>query len=162
TLDAQIEDSKRAQMESREALRFLTEIPTEIPLIDDRPDPQPVPLDQALERSNARPDLMSEEEALHQSQLNITYAKGSYWPTLGIVGQYFTERVGFESDVRWDATFTLDVPLLEGGSNHYQIQEARVQEIIAELTLRRLQRSVDQQVRTAQQDLAALVSEAAA
>jgi len=162
TLDAQIEESKRLQMEARETLRYLTQIPEEVPLVDDRPDPQPLSIDQALERATRRPDLMSQEEALRQAQLSIKYAKGSYWPSLGLVGQYFTERVGFESDVRWDATFTLDLPLLEGGSNHAQIQEARSQDLMAELTLHRLKRSIEQQVRTAQQDLAAIVAEAAA
>lgn len=162
TLDAQMEDSKRLLMESRETLRFLTELPPELPLLDDRPDPAPVSLEQALQRSVKRPDLMSSEEVLRQTQLNVKYAKGAYWPTLGLLGRWYTERIGFESDVRWDATFTLDVPLLEGGEDHYAIQAARSQNVMAELSLHRLRRSAEQQVRTAQQDLSATISESAA
>jgi outer membrane protein len=162
TLDAQIADAERTQNDAREALHFLTELPSDVVLVDDRPDPQVPPLQEALTRSGRRPDLMSQEEALRQAQLNVSYMKGTYWPTLGFLGRYFTERVGFLSDVRWDATFTLDVPLLEGGSNHYQIQEARSQQLVAELTLHRLQRSIEQQVRSTQQDLAILAREAAA
>jgi outer membrane protein TolC len=162
TLDAQIQDTQRTEMESRELLRFLTGVQAETPLLDDRPDPAQVPLTEALDRSNHRPDLMSGEEIVQQAHLNVKYAKGSYWPTLGLLAHSYTERIGFESDVRWDATFTLDVPLLEGGSNHAQIQEARSQDIIAELTLARLKRNVEQEVRIAQQDLVASISEALA
>lgn len=159
TTDAQIEDAKRTEMESRELLRFLTGVPPEVELVDDRPEPMVVPMQTALDRSNNRPDLMSEEEQVRQAHLGVKFAKGSYWPTLGLLAHSYTERVGFESDIRWDATFTLDVPLIEGGSNHAQIQEARSQEIIAELTLARLRRTVEQQVRTSQQDLTQSISE---
>jgi len=116
----------------------------------------------ALSRATRRPDIMSGEEAIHQARLGVKYAKGSYLPILGFTGRWFTERIGFESNIRWDATLTLDVPLLEGGSNHAQIQEARSQDIIAELTFARLKRNVDQLVRTAQQDLGISVSESKA
>jgi len=162
TLDAQIEDTKRSSMETRELLRFLTGVSPETPLVDDHPDPAAVPMNEALDRSNHRPDLMAQEEAVRQAHLGIKYAKGSYWPNLGLLAHWYTERVGFESDIRWDATFTLDVPLLEGGSNRAQVQEARSQDIIAELTMARLKRNVEQQVRTAQQDLTATISEATA
>lgn len=160
TLEAQIQDARRSEKDTRELLRFLAGVEPATPLLDERPFPASVPLPEALERSNGRPDLMSLEEVVRQAHLNVKFALGSYWPTLGLLAHSYTERVGFESDVRWDATFTLDVPLLEGGSNHAQVQEARSQDIIAELTLARLRRSVEQQVRTAQQDLAALIPEA--
>jgi outer membrane protein TolC len=160
TLDAQIQDAKRTEMETRELLRFLTGVDPQIPLVDDRTPPAPLTLPEALERSSRRPDLMSMEEVVRQSHLNVQYALSSYWPTLGLLAHSYTERVGFYSDVRWDATFTLDVPLLEGGANHAQVQEARAQNIIAELTLARLRRTAEQQVRAAQQDLTDLISEA--
>jgi outer membrane protein TolC len=162
TLDAQILDAKRIEQESRELLRYLTGVAPEIPLVDDRPDPVSVPLETALSHSTRRPDIMSGEEAIHQARLGVKYAKGSYLPILGFTGRWFTERIGFESNIRWDATLTLDVPLLEGGSNHAQIQEARSQDIIAELTFARLKRNVEQLVRTAQQDLGISVSESTA
>jgi outer membrane protein len=64
--------------------------------------------------------------------------------------------------VRWDATFLLDVPLYEGGSTQALVREARSQEIIAQLTLARLKRDIDRQVRTAYDDLTLASAEALA
>jgi len=69
------------------------------------------------------------------------------------MGRYYTERVGFLTDVRWDATFTLDVPLYQGGGTQARVRSARSQEIIAQLMLSRLKRDVEREVRTAHDDL---------
>ncbi len=61
--------------------------------------------------------------------------------------------MGFLSDVRWDATFTLTVPLFEGFSTNAQVEQARSQQIIAQLTLGRQKRDVERQIRTAYNDL---------
>jgi outer membrane protein len=92
-------------------------------------------------------------ESLQQAELAIKFQQGGHLPTLGLTAHSYTERVGFLTDVRWDATFLLDVPLYEGGSTQAQVRQARSQEIIAQLTLGRMKRDVDRQVRTAYEDL---------
>ncbi len=153
SLEAQIADTKRIYAESRHLLTFLTGVPAEAPLKDDLSAPLTPSLDDVLGRAGKRPDLLSAAESLHQAELGIRYARGAHYPTLGASGRYYTERVGFLTDVRWDATFTLDVPLYEGGSTQADVRAARSQEIIAQLTLSRLKRDVERQVRTAYDDL---------
>jgi outer membrane protein len=159
SLDAQIEDTKRTWAESRHRLLFLTGVPAEIPLTDQEPESANLTLDEAVTRAGRRPDVLSSVEGLHQAELAIRYARGAHLPTLAATGRYYTERVGFLSDVRWDATFLLDVPLYQGGSTQALVREARSQEIIAQLTLGRLKRDVERQVRTAYDDLSHAVSE---
>jgi outer membrane protein len=159
SLDAQIEDTKRTIAEGRHLLLFLTGVPADVPLTDTEPTLSGLTLDAALTRAGKRPDVLSTVEALHQAELGIRYARGAHLPTLAATGRYYTERIGFLSDVRWDATFLLDVPLYEGGSTQAVVREARSQEIIAQLTLGRLKRDIDRQVRTAYDDLSHAVSE---
>ena len=71
---------------------------------------------------------------------------------MSLTARSYTERTGFLTDVRWDATFLLDVPLYYGGSTQALVREARAEEIIAELSLARLKRDIDRQVRTAYDD----------
>jgi outer membrane protein len=151
--DALIESTKQSYAESRQLLSFLTEISTAPALVDDRIVTPSLSLDEALTRADRRPDIMAAVEAVNQADLQHRYAQGGHWPTLGLTGRYYTERAGFLSDVRWDATFLLDVPLFEGGSTQAQVLEARSQQIITQLMLARLKRDVERQVRTAYDDL---------
>src|SRR5262249_12853658 len=52
-----------------------------------------------------------------------------------------------------------DVPLYEGGSTQAQVRQARSQQIISQLTLARLKRDAERQVRTAYDDLSLSVTE---
>jgi outer membrane protein len=162
SLDAQIEDTRRTLAESRHLLLFLTGVPEDIPLTDQEPAAPGLALEEAITRAGQRPDVLSSVEALHQAELGIRFARGAHLPTLAASGRYYTERVGFLSDVRWDATFLLDVPLYEGGSTQAMVEEARSQEIIAQLTLGRIKRDVERQVRTAYDDLQHALSEVTA
>jgi outer membrane protein len=153
SLDAQIESIKQSYSDSRQLLLYLTGVAPEIPLVGDQGILQPpTTLDEAITRAGKRPDLLANVEALHQADLQVRYEKGGYMPSLSFLGNYYTERVGFLSDVRWDATFSLSVPLFEGLSTNAQVRQARSQQIIAQLTLARQKRDVDRQVRTAYND----------
>lgn len=159
SLDAQIEDTQRVIAESRHLLLFLSGIPADALLTDNEAAPSGLTMEEAITRADKRPDVLSAAENLRQAELGIRYAQGAHLPTLGFTGRYFTERVGFLSDVRWDATFLLDVPLYEGGSTSALVRAARSQQIIAQLAMGRLKRDVERQVRTAYDDLAHAVSE---
>lgn len=149
SLDAQIQDTLRSVADARELLSFLTGVSSTTTLQDASRPPNIVSLEEALTRAIKRPDLLATEEWVRQAGYGVRYARGGYWPTLNFTGRYFTERIGFLSDVRWDATFFLDVPLFSGGSTRAQAQQARSQEITAQLTLARLRRDSQRQVRTA-------------
>jgi outer membrane protein len=159
SIDAQIEDTRRTMAEARHLLLFLTGVPAEVPLRDDLPMPPDFSMDEAITKAGKRPEILTAAEAVHQADLSIRIAQGGHLPTLGLTAHSYTERIGFYTDVRWDATFLLDVPLFEGGSTQAQVRQARSQQIVSQLTLARLKRDVERQVRTAYDDLAHAVSE---
>jgi outer membrane protein len=153
SLDAQIEENRRQLAANRHLLLFLTNIPASVPLRDTPFEAPPPTIDDALIRAGKRPEIISAAESMHQSDLGLRYARGGHLPVLGLMARSYTERVGFLTDVRWDATFTLDVPLYEGGSTQALVRQARSQQIVASLALNRQKRDVDRQVRTAFDDL---------
>jgi outer membrane protein len=152
TLEAQIEDQKRTIGDARHLLDFLTRVDPETPLEDPRSNFSSLSLKEALDRAGKRPDLLAAEESVRQAQILVQYARGGHWPSLDLTARSYTERIGLLSGVRWDATFLLDVPLFAGGETHAQVLEARSQEIAAQLSLARLRRDIDRQVRTAYED----------
>lgn len=160
SLDAQIEETRRSWFAARMTLQFLTEIPPDVNLRDERGVAAPPTLEDAMARSAKRPDLLAADEARQISDYRFKYAKGGYYPTLGFLGKYYTERVGFQEDVRWDALFTLDVPLFQGFQTKARVAASRSDVLIAELEARRIQKQVRQEVQTAVRDLQYALSQA--
>jgi len=153
SLEAQMEQTRAALQTARFTLEFLTEIPPEISLIDNRPNPVLTSLDQLLLQSSNRPDLQALEQDRLTAEYRLKYAKGDYWPTLDFTGKWYTERVGFQQDDRWDALFTLQVPLFQGGYTKAEVELARSQVIVAELSKARLQRQIQHDMKNAYQTL---------
>lgn len=153
SINAQIEETRRTLYAARAVLEFLTEVSPEVPLADDPVLPSVPTESEALNRALKRPDFLAAEEQQKIAKARLRYAKGGYYPTLGFLGKYYTEREGFQEDIKWDALFTLDVPIFEGFETNAQVAEARSDAILADLEARRLQRQVRQDVKTARQDL---------
>ncbi len=149
SMDAQIEDTRRSWIQARHVLLYLTGVPADVPLIDPDHAEPPFTLEQALLRAGKRPEILSAIEFVRQAEYGRKFARGGHLPTLGLMGRYYTERVGFLEDIDWDVTFALDVPILAGGTTQAAVRAARSQEIIARLQLSRTQRIVEREVRMA-------------
>ena len=160
SIDAQIEDTRRTHRgKPASSLLFNRRpggcTPGRIPRLRRRLFPWRKPLTKA----GQRPELLPQSEALYQADLSIRYPARRPPAYIGLTAHSYTERTGFLSDVRWDATFLFDVPLFEGGSTQALVRQARAQEIIAQLTFARLKRDINRQVQTAYDDLRHAVSE---
>jgi outer membrane protein len=161
SLEAQMEKTRGALQTARLTLEFLTQISPTVPLLDSHPAPVLAPLDQVLLKSVNRPDLAGLALDRRSAEYRIKYAQGDYWPSLDFAGRWYTERVGFQEDDRWDALFTLKVPIFTGGSSRLGLQLARSQLKIIDLNYTRLQRQVQQDVKNAYQALDQSVRQAA-
>ena len=153
SIDAQIEDAKRTHATLREVLRFLTGVEPSTPLVDARPAPTIGDVKVFMQRLGNRPDIRAAEEYREQTLYAVRYARGGYSPKLDVLGRYYTERVGFQEDVSWDVTFTLNVPIFQGGLVSAQVRQAKSNQTIADLEAMRLRRLAEQQIRTAVQNL---------
>ncbi|MCB4792854.1 MAG: TolC family protein [Elusimicrobia bacterium] len=117
TLKAQEESRKGNLANALESLSFLTGIDSsELNIIDDSSGVQDLEI---LEKYIAKVNDWPEIEAARQDivfQTNaVNIAKGSRLPSLDLDGSYYTNRSGSLSSSNWEALFTFDMPLFQGG-----------------------------------------------
>ncbi len=138
----------RSQMDvSRQLLEFLTG--REIEKIQDSSDEEFMQEVSNLEQSSQlisldkRADVLAAQETLIAAQKKITVARSGWWPSAGLDGDYYTKRVGNSSDITWDFTFKVDVPIFDGGETFGLVREAQSQVKEAELRLQQTQRNAE-------------------
>lgn len=118
----------RSQLEvSRQLLEFLTGV--SIDAVIDDPDREEAfqsiePLENFVLKAHQRPDVLAAQEAWLVSKKKITVARADYWPNASLDGNYYTKRVGNSSDVTWDATLSVSVPIFSGGETSGKVKEA--------------------------------------
>lgn len=153
SLDAQIEDTRQRWATARQTLQFLTEVPPSIPLVENRTTPALPTLEVAHTQSASRPDLLASAYVQDQERFRLRYAKGGYFPDVDFTGKYYTERVGFNEEVKWDALLNLEVPIFSGFITRAEVQEAKSRLTAADLAWARKKRQIRQEVETAHQNL---------
>jgi len=136
----------RSQMDvSRQLLEFLTG--QTIEKVRDSDDEELMKefslgkQDRYVNQSDQRADVLAAKEALTAAQKKITVARSGWWPSAGLDGDYYTKRVGNSSDITWDFTFKVDVPIFDGGETFGLVREAQAQAKEAELRLQQTQRN---------------------
>ena len=157
--EAEIELVRSHREVSRQLLEFLTGC--EIERVEDSNDEEilsptiagpdvgagskPVPTEMADQRA----DVLAAQEALTSARKKITVARAGWWPTAGLDGDYYTKRVGNSSDVKWDFTFKVDVPIFDGGETFGHVREAQAQATEAQLTLQQTKRNAVLEIQNA-------------
>jgi len=86
--------------------------------------------------------VQASREDLHANEWRIRYEKGSYWPSLDLLGKYYTRRATFMKEIKWDVTLALSVPLFEGGRTTANMRRAASAYRQSQLMLEELQRQV--------------------
>ena len=125
TLKAQEENQKGNLANALEALSFLTGIDSsELNIVDDSSQIQSVEIiDNYLVKAKNRPEIeAAKQDVLFQTNA-VSAAKGSHLPSLDLDGSYYTNRSGSLSSSNWEALFTLDMPLFQGGIIKGKINE---------------------------------------
>lgn len=82
--------------------------------------------DYYLKSDEDRPDIVAAKESFNASKSKLSVEKGGFLPTINAEANYYNYRVGFLSDVKWDAMFTLDFSIFEGGKTRAKVQEAKI------------------------------------
>ncbi len=77
-----------------------------------------------LEKAIARADVVSDEQGYIVAQKKVVAADADLYPKISLDGNYYTQRVGFQSGNDWDMTLTFDVPVFELGQTLGDIKEA--------------------------------------
>jgi outer membrane protein len=135
----------------REVLAFVTGWGANIPL--ERPGDLKAlnnekNLEQYLSKLEERPDFRADQARLKAAEDGIPVARAGHFPTLGLQADYYLERTGALSDVKWDGLLVLTVPLFAGGTVNSQVAEAVSKRDQAEYQVSKTKRQAIQQIQT--------------
>jgi outer membrane protein len=106
-------------------------------------------LEYYLQQSGNRPDVLSQIDSLRQAERNLSVAKGQLFPTVTANGNYLASQDPVSNQI--DATMTLQIsmPIFDGGLILGQIHQNHEMVRQSALNVQQLQRTADQDTRTA-------------
>ena len=154
-------ESQRGSMNTAmETVAFYTGVPSaKLVLKDTQQFPTVQQLDAYLAHSPSRPDVLSQIETMKQSERQLASAIGQYFPTISAQGNFLASQDPVSNNI--DATMTIEasMPIFDGGliagqvhQNHELVRQNR-------LNIEQLQRTADQDTRTAYANFDASVAQ---
>lgn len=150
TLASTIERLKGEISLAKEEFSFLLGVPLETTeLLDELKFEQVESLAELLKKVSSKTEIKALEEELKSKKSQMKLAQGNFYPTLNLLGNYYTKRVGFQEQIDWDALFTLDFPIFQGGSNLADLRLAASQTKQVELELKKLYRKQESEIKKA-------------
>jgi outer membrane protein len=82
------------------------------------------PLESLMTHLDERPDVKALNAQLESAEAGVRGARGAYWPSLDLNGNYYLNRTGALEGSKWDLGVTLVLPLYEGGQNSSRVRQA--------------------------------------
>ncbi|HKQ30902.1 MAG TPA: TolC family protein [Burkholderiales bacterium] len=149
TLRAEVQLLQAQLNAAREAFAFLSGLSATTSLRDSEPLTDTLePLDTYLVGRERRPDVKAAQQRFEAARESVTVARNAHIPSLDVVANRYLERTGSLSEVEWDVSLELIVPLYAGGSVQAFVRERASQRDQAELELSRVNRLAEQEIRT--------------
>ena len=102
-----------------------------------------------LSKLQTRPDILARQQEVKVAKSQIEISKGSHYPSVDLVGNYYIDRTGVLASSEWDAGIVVSVPFYQGGGVQAQVREAVATKRIAEL-------NSHESIRTAERELEVL------
>jgi outer membrane protein len=154
-------ESQRGSMNAAmETVAFYTGVPSaKLVLKDTQQFPSVDKLNAYLAQSPNRPDVLSQIETMKQSERQLASAIGQYLPTISAQGNFLASQDPVSNNI--DATMTIEasMPIFDGGliagqvhQNHELVRQNRI-------NIEQLQRTADQDTRTAYANFDAAVAQ---
>ncbi|MBF0489946.1 MAG: TolC family protein [Candidatus Omnitrophica bacterium] len=127
------EEGVRSQLEvGRQLLEFLIGQPVLSIKDEELPNDSVMSLDDFLKKADQRLDVKAALKGLEAARRNITVARAGFWPTVNLNGDSYNKRTGSASDVDWDITLSVNVPIFNGTQTVGLVKQAQAQEKEAE------------------------------
>jgi outer membrane protein len=145
---------------AKETLAFYIGIPSGyFTLKETIPFPSAAQLENYVRASLNRPDVLSQLESLRQAERNLSVAQGQLWPTVAATGNYLASQDPTSNQI--DATMTIEVsmPIFDGGLIIGQIHQNKELVRQSRLNVQQLQRTSDEDTRTAYANFNASVAQ---
>jgi outer membrane protein len=139
---------------AREILAFLTGLEAMVALVDtETPPGSPEPEDLYVQKIENRPDVLTARERVEANREGVRIASGEHWPNLDATGNYYLNRSGAESPVKWDAQIDLTLPVFFGGQITSRTRAAESVQRQSENDLSLVRRSALQDIHTFRDNL---------
>lgn len=150
--------AKRDIVATRQLLEFYIGKPlTEELVLSEAHSSPPADLTPYLGRAELRPDVRAAAEAQTLAEKNVVVAQSGLFPEISLDGNYYTQRVGFQSGNDWDTTLKFDIPIFEGTEVFGDIKVAASQREQAEESYSKTLRMALLEIRTTFEDLVAAI-----
>ena len=154
------EQQRGSQNAARETLAFYIGIPSGgFKLKETQHFPSAAQLESYLQKSGTRPDVLAQLESLRQAERNLTVAIGQLLPTISAQGDFLSSQDPASNQI--DATMTLEasIPIFDGGLIIGQIHQNSELVRQSKLNVEQLQRTADEDTRTAYANFNASVAQ---
>lgn len=150
---SQLEESKRLAESRANLLAFLTGNPIGELMVDDASRPSGLPaVDTYLSRIDSRPDVRAAKQTVESAKSDVDAAQADRMPELGMTANYYTDRPKSKAGNDWDAAFTVDMPLFDGGTRRAAVDEASAVQNQRDSEWAAVRRQADLEIRNAHQD----------
>ncbi|MCE0521440.1 MAG: TolC family protein [Methylacidiphilales bacterium] len=121
--------------------------------------PSAAQLEAYLQHSGLRPDVLSQLESLRQAERNLSVAQGQLWPTISANGNFLASQDPVSNQINGTLTLEASMPIFDGGLIIGQIHQNKVLVRQSRLNVQQLQRTADEDTRTAYANFNASVAE---
>jgi outer membrane protein len=102
-----------------------------------------------LDLAYSRPDVKSRELKIQQAELDLSFSKSFFYPTLNLDSNYYlNKRAGTLHKSDWDIGLVLNIPLFEGGSTRALVRESVSRKDQALYTLADFKKNIELDITT--------------
>jgi len=135
---------------AKETLAFYTGIPSGYFTLKETVQfPNASQLEGYVRDSLKRPDVLSQLESLRQAERNLSVAQGQLWPTVTANGNYLASQDPVSNQINGTMTIEVSMPIFDGGLIIGQIHQNKELVRQSKLNVEQLQRTSDEDTRTA-------------
>lgn len=125
-LDSELALARGQFLLAQNMLEFLIGESADVSRLQDEelPDKEVLDLSVYLTGLDSRADVEASRHAMKTARQGITVAQSQLWPEVTFDHNQYEKREGFQSGIDWDFTFTVDVPIFQGGTAIGEIKES--------------------------------------
>ncbi|MFO1462499.1 MAG: TolC family protein [bacterium] len=145
-LEAQLEQKRGERKIAYDTLAFLTGLDPQPAISYDNPPVRDLkPLEYYTGQLDERPDVQAARDDVQLAKGNVKIRQGDLLPQADLAANYYPYRAGFLKDIKWDATFSVGIPVFNWETVG-KIREAKTKAKQAQLQEELTRRSAATQV----------------
>jgi outer membrane protein len=154
-------ESQRGSLNAaKETVAFYIGLPSSnFDLKDTQKFPSAAQLESYVQKSGTRPDVLSQLQSLRQAERNLSVAQGQLWPTITASGNFLASQDPASNQIDASMTLEASMPIFDGGLIIGQIHQNKELVRQSRLNVEQLQRTADQDTRTAYANFDASVAQ---